>query len=116
MLTDRDLLTYLYGKFNNRDIEAILAAMHPDVVWANGWEGGNVYGHEGIRDYWTRQWQVLDPYVEPAGFNTNGTGRTIVTVHQVVRDLNGKVLSDSMVKHAYLFEDGLIKGMEILIA
>ena len=114
MQTARDLLIYLYGKFNDRDLEAVLAAMHPDVVWPNGWEGGYVYGHQGIRDYWTRQWQVLDPHVEPVDFNPDETGRTIVTVHQVVRDLSGNVISDSLVKHAYLMEDSLIKRMDII--
>ena len=28
--------------FNGRDIESVLAAMHPEVVWANGMEGGHV--------------------------------------------------------------------------
>ena len=114
MFTPHDMLTHLYNRFNARDMEAVLAAMHPDVVWPNGWEGGHVYGHDGIRDYWTRQWKALDPHVEPVSFDTDETGRTIVTVHQVVRDLRGNVISDSMVKHVYLIEDGLIKSMEII--
>lgn len=42
--------------------------MHPDVASANGMEGGHVYGHEAVRDYWTRQWKLIDPQVEPQGF------------------------------------------------
>lgn len=114
MITNRDLLMNAYNKFNARDIEAVLAAMHPDVKWPNAWEGGHVYGHSGVRDYWTRQWRALDPHVEPADFDTDETGHTVVKVHQVVRDLTGKVISDSIVKHAYLIEDGLIKSMEII--
>jgi hypothetical protein len=87
--------------------------MHPQVDWPNGWEGGRVYGHDGVRDYWTRQWKALDPHVEPVGFDSDETGRTVVTVHQVVRDLSGNVISDGMVKHIYLIEDGLIRSMEI---
>jgi hypothetical protein len=47
------------------------------------------------------------------GRDTNATGRTLVTVHQVVRDLAGHVVADPMVQHIYRFEDGLIKHMEI---
>jgi ketosteroid isomerase-like protein len=31
-------LRHLYDRFNARDMESVLAAMHEDVVWANGME------------------------------------------------------------------------------
>ncbi|HEX6465894.1 MAG TPA: hypothetical protein VFZ99_01235 [Terriglobales bacterium] len=40
MSDEVELLTNVYASFNGRDIERVLAAMHPDVVWANGMEGG----------------------------------------------------------------------------
>jgi hypothetical protein len=113
MHTHRDLLVNVYSAFNARDIDAVLAALSADVDWPNGWEGGRIYGREGVRDYWTRQWAAIDPHVELVGFNTDETGRTVVKVHQVVRDLEGNVISEGMVEHVYLIEDGLIKGMEI---
>jgi hypothetical protein len=113
MTTDSELLTKIYAAFNARDIEAVLAAMHAEVDWPNGWEGGRVYGHAGLRDYWTRQWQELDPQVEPVGFDTDETGRTVVKVQQTVRDLAGNVISAGMVEHIYLIQDGLIRSMEI---
>ena len=73
-------------------------------------EGGIIFGHRGVRDYWTRQWGMIDPSVEP-GFTSTGDGR--VEVHQVVRDLAGKVVKDQVVRHVYAFEDGLIRSMEI---
>jgi len=107
------LLTRTYAAFNARDIEAVLTGMHPDVAWPNGMEGGTVLGHGGIRDYWTRQWGMIDPSVEPMGFTSMGDGRVAVEVHQVVRDLAGNVLKDQVVRHVYAFEDGLIRSMEI---
>jgi ketosteroid isomerase-like protein len=109
----RDVLTRAYAAFNARDIDGVLAAMHPDVDWPNGWEGGRVRGHEQVRDYWTRQWAAIDPTVEPVGFWTDREGRTVVSLHQVVRDLHGRVMSDGMVAHVYRIEDGLIRSMEI---
>ena len=41
--------------------------MHPDVIWPNGMEGGTVVGHAAARAYWTRQWGLIDPRVEPRG-------------------------------------------------
>ena len=112
-MTAEELLTVTYAAFNARDIDAVLAVMHSDVDWPNGMEGGRVYGHAGVRDYWTRQWSLIDPRVEPVRFTTEEDGRIAVDVHQVVRDLGGTVLGDRMVQHLYLIEDGLIRNMEI---
>ncbi len=87
--------------------------MHPDVDWPNGWEGGRLSGRSAVRDYWKRQWAVLDPRVEPVGFHSDGPGRTVVDVHQVVRDREGKLIADKIVQHVYQFEGGRIKSMEI---
>ncbi len=114
MPMDRDLLTSIYNAFNARDIDAVLAVMHPEVDWPNGWEGGRVYGHQGVRDYWTRQWDAIDPHVEPVGFATDETGRTVVKVQQMVRDLEGNVIAEGVVEHVYRIEDGLIRSMDIV--
>jgi hypothetical protein len=69
-------------RFDAPDIEAVLATMHRDVVWANGMEGGYVYGHEGLRKYWTRQCAMIDGRTEPPGFSA-GADKTIdVEVHR----------------------------------
>jgi ketosteroid isomerase-like protein len=108
-----ELLKHLYDRFNVRDIEAVLATMHPDVVWANGMEGGHVHGHDGVRSYWTRQWAMIDPHVEPTGFSAGADGVFNVEVHQTVRDLRGNMLSDKAVGHIFRIEDGLIKRFDI---
>jgi SnoaL-like domain len=113
LVAEQDLLVKIYKAFNRRDVESILAVMHPDVEWPNGMEGGWVYGREGVRAYWTRQWGLVDPHVEPVAFKTDEGGRIVVDVHQVVRDLAGSVLLDRTVQHAYLITDGLIRSMEI---
>lgn len=113
MTNPRDLLLGAYREFNARELDAVLARMHPDVVWPNGMEGGFVYGVEGIRDYWTRQWVTLDPSVEPVAIAQDDAGRWVVTVHQVVHDRNGNLLLDTTVHHAYRIDDGLITRMDI---
>ena len=39
-----DRIADAYAAFNRRDIDGALAAMHPDVEWENGMEGGFVRG------------------------------------------------------------------------
>ncbi len=75
MSVDVEFLTHVYQRFNARDIEAVLAALHPDVTWANGMEGGHVHGREAVRRYWTRQWATVDPHVEPTAFSTGADWR-----------------------------------------
>lgn len=113
MSKDQDQLRKVYEAFNARDLDAATALLHPEVDWPNGWEGGRVHGAQGVRDYWTRQWEAIDPSVEPVGFETDEKGRTVVRVHQVVRDLEGKVVVDGLVEHVYQIEDGLVRSMEI---
>lgn len=113
MSSKRDLLTAIYRSFNARDIDAVLAQMHPDVDWPNGMEGGRVHGHNDVRGYWQRQWTLVDPHVEPVHIEDDESGRTVVDVHQVVRDPSGKILLDRMVQHVYSIRDGLISRMEI---
>jgi len=113
MSEESEVLRRLYERFNARDMESVLAVLHEDVVWANGWEGGYVYGREGVRDYWTRQWTVIDPRVEPINFSTGPEKEIIVDVHQVVRDRNGKLLTDSTVSHIFRFESGFVKRFDV---
>lgn len=102
----------LYNKFNHRDIEEVLAKLSDDVKWANGMEGGFVNGRDAVREYWTRQFSMINARVEPQKFETNGD-KTVVTIHQLVKDLDGNVLEDTTVKHIFQLEKGLVKTFEI---
>ena len=109
----QELLRRGYTAFNARDIDTLLSMMHPDVQWANGMEGGYVYGHDGVRAYWTHQWSLIDPFVEPQAFMTEPDGRTAVEVHQRVLDKNGNTLFEERVQHVYEVRNGLVRHMEI---
>ena len=107
------LLTGAYLAFNARDVDAVLRLMHADVEWPNGMEGGCLHGHAAVRAYWTRQWAVVDPTVVPERFAHLPDGRVAVDVRQTVRNLDGVVLADRVVRHVYRFRDGLIEPMQI---
>jgi len=110
---DQALLTRAYEAFNARDIATALATMHPDVEWANGMESGVVRGRDAVRDYWTRQWRLIDPRVEPRRISSDAHGRLVVEAHQVVRDLAGRVVKEQSIVHVYDVEGGLIRRMQI---
>ncbi len=109
----QSLIQKAYNAFNARDIDTIFSLMHAEVLWPNGWEGGYLKGKNEVRDYWTRQWQQINPTVVPVGITERKDGRMEVTVHQTVKDLKDEILLDAIVKHIYTFKNGLITHMEI---
>src|SRR6266436_5985220 len=89
---DVELLKRIYDRFNARDMDGVLTVLTDDVAWANGMDGGYVHGREAVREYWTRQWSMVSPHVEPVGFHRTADGAIIAEVRQSVRDLEGKPL------------------------
>jgi hypothetical protein len=113
MAQPQDLVRTAYAGFNARDIPAVLATLHLQVRWSRAWEGDYATGHDEVRAYWQRQWQELDPHVEPTTIQERADGRLEVAVHQVVHDKQGQLLFDGPVKHIYTLQDGLLKQMDI---
>ena len=114
MIPHQELLAKTYAAFNRRDIDAVLDTMHAEVDWPNGWEGGRLHGRAAVRGYWERQWAAINPQVEPVSFVGDQTGRTVVEVHQVIRDGSGNIVADRIVQHVYAFRDGLVVRMDIV--
>ena len=120
MNNEIEILKQLYERFNARDIDGVLGALSDDVVWANGMDGGHVHGREGVCEYWTRQWAIVSPYVEPVSFETAADGSIVVAVIQSVRDLQGNPLHDQThglrdktVGHVFHFQEGKVTRFDI---
>jgi hypothetical protein len=114
------LLKQLYDRFNARDIDGVLVALADDVEWANGMDGGHVYGRAAVRDYWTRQWAMISPHVEPVGFHRTADGAVVAEVRQIIRDLDGNPiegqthgLRDKTVGHVFRFQAGKVARFDI---
>lgn len=113
MIKEQEFLQNLYEAFNRREIETILSLMRSDVKWANGIEGGFVYGRDQVRKYWRKQFELIQPHLEPLKFERDENNRSVVTVHQTVRDLEGNLLMEKTVRQIFTFEDSLIRVFEI---
>ena len=113
MSSNQQFLQNLYDAFNKREIETIISLMRPDVKWANGLEGGFVYGRDAVRKYWTNQFKDIQPELETLKFETDEKNRNVVTVHQIIRDLQGNLLADATVQQIFTIENGLISLYEI---
>src|SRR5262245_8136261 len=113
MADTKSLIEQAYSAFNKRDIDGALALMTPDVSGPKASEGGPVVGREEIRAYWTRQWSEFDPHVEPLAITEGEGGKIRVRVRQLVKNLQGDVLSDSEVLHIFTVHMGLIAAMDL---
>jgi len=113
MVNNDALVRRLYEGFNQRDIPAVLTLLAENVEWANGMDGGHVRGREAVRAYWTKQWAAIAPQVDPIRVTQRDDGAATVEVHQVVRDLEGKVLLDETVRHVFQIEKGLVTRFDI---
>lgn len=117
---DAEIIKRIYHSFNARDIDGVLAVLSDDIAWANGMDGGHVHGREAVRDYWTRQWAVVSPHVEPVAFDDGEDGVVAVEVIQSVFDLNGQPLEgqthglkDKTVTHIFRMEGDKIVRFDI---
>ncbi|MGO7589377.1 nuclear transport factor 2 family protein [Rhizobium leguminosarum] len=115
-----EMIKRIYASFNARDIDAVLAVLSDDVAWANGMNGGHINGREAVRDYWTRQWAMISPHVEPVAFEETEDGAVAVEVIQQVFDLDGRPLEgqahglkDKTVTHIFRMEGDKIVRFDI---
>lgn len=107
------LLTRLYEAFNRKDIEAVVASLHPDVDWPNLLDGGRIHGRDAVRDYWARQFAIISPEATPIAFEPLPDGRLAVKIHYVVRAADGGGLwNDEVTANLYSFLDGLVSRMD----
>lgn len=120
MADDLEVLRTIYDRFNERDIDGVLAALAPDVAWANAMDGGHVHGLAAVREYWTRQWALVSPHVVPVRLTEAADGSIVVEVRQSVRDLQGRPLRDQAhglrdktVLHVFRLEGGKVTHFDV---
>jgi glutamate synthase domain-containing protein 3 len=112
MFSNTEFFENIYDAFNRREIETVLSVMADDVKWANGMEGGFVFGRDNVREYWRKQFEIIKPQLETLEFETVND-RCVVKLRQTVRDLSDNILDEKIVEHIFTFENGLIKTFEI---
>ena len=117
---DIEVLRRIYHRFNARDIDGVPAVLADNVAWANGMDDGHVHGREAVREYWTRQWTMVSPHVEPVSFRRTAEGAIVAEVRQSVRNLEGKPLhgrthglKDKTVGHVFRLRDGMVTRFDI---
>ena len=106
-------LRALYESFNERDLEAVLAAMAPDVDWPNGWEGGRLLGRDEVRLTGSVSGGRSGPTMIVRNVADRPDGTVEARVRLVVRDPAGSVLERSEVTHVHEFEGPRVRRMTV---
>lgn len=113
MEKETELIKQLYEDFNVRKADAILAKLTDDVIWANGMEGGYIQGHKDLRDYWERQWAMLNPQIKAVGFSKTEDGSILVDVLFNGHSPQGQVFKDMQAGHVFHIKNGLVSRFDI---
>lgn len=88
------------------------ALLHPEVDWPEPWSGGRLHGRAAVAGHLSTQRATLSVTLVPVRVRPRDGGLA-VTVHQVVRDADGDVLSDTTVLHELTVVDGLVARLDV---
>ena len=108
----RVLLLRAYLAYNAQDLERLLALVSDDVDWPDD-DGGRTHGRTALSAYWAGQWQRVRVNDHPVAFQQLDDGRICVHVEQVVRALDGSVVSTAEVTHLHQVAGARIERLEI---
>lgn len=113
-MSDRKtLLARLYAAFNDRDVGALIASMHPDVSWPNFLEGGRIEGRDALRAYWIDQFKLVTPEASPIEMRELSEDRVFVRLHYVIKALDGGgVWTDEITNNTFTFAGDEILRMD----
>jgi len=108
-----DLIVRYYEALGRRDIEAVMAVMHPEVGFDDFLEGGDLSGATAVRAFHQRMFDTLAPDFDLLNVTVQPDGRLRAEMQVVTHDRMGHVWSDTRSYAVYALVDGLIHGIEL---
>lgn len=105
-------LARMYEAFNRKDIDDLMASIHPDVEWPNFIAGGMIRSQQALRAYWADQFAMVDPEASPIEYLPLSNDSVRVKIHYVIRSASGGIWTDEIRTNTFRFRDGLVVGME----
>lgn len=111
---DRIALVRLgYERFNEKDLDGVLALCTEDVVWPDVVGGGVLHGAGEVRAYFSRIFSISTLLVTVGDVIEIGDA-VLATVYQQFYDLDGRLLGEPrVVVNRYGFRDGLVSAMTL---
>jgi ketosteroid isomerase-like protein len=108
-----DLIVRYYDALGRRDIEAVMAVMHPDVSFNDFLEGGELTGVSAVTAFHQRMFDTLAPDFDLIAVSVQPDHRLRAEMQVATRDRMGHLWSDTRSYALYTLVDGLIHGIEL---
>ncbi len=108
------MIEEFYHAFNTRDLDMFLEHLAPGVELPDILTGGEIHGRDEVPAFCQKQWQEIDPTVEPMRINIAADGSAHVLVDQLIRALDGEVLQNRRVEHIFEFEGPFIRRLTVI--
>ena len=89
-----------------------MAFVGEDVDWPDD-EENRLDGRQALRAYWTEQWTRVRVHDQPVAFRQLDDGRVAVAVRQVMRSLDGRLLSTGGFTHLHRIDGDRIARLDI---
>jgi nuclear transport factor 2 (NTF2) superfamily protein len=96
---------------NSRNIETLLALVTENVDWPNG--STRLHGKGELRSYELGQWEETRTHDEPIHIAELAPDKYVVRINQVVRTLNGSIISTGEFDHIHHVRNRLIGRLDI---
>ncbi len=104
----RRLILRFYKALDAKDVDAVMALVHPDADLPDQLDGARLQGAAAIRAYYQRAFGMIIAESTPVTFQDGPDDSLDVRVHHHVTSLEGGLWADEPSDYRFLFRDGLI--------
>lgn len=111
-----DVIVRYYDALGRRDIEAVMAVMHPEISFQDFLEGGQLAGLNAVRAFHQRMFDTLSPDFDLIKVSVQPDSRLRVEMQVATHDRMGHLWSDTRSYAVFALVDGLIHGIELQAA
>ena len=111
----RALLLRFYKALDAKDVDAVMALLHPDVDFPDQLnDDARLHGAKAVRAYYVRAFGLITAENTPTAFHPRPDGTMEVRIHHHVTSLEGALWHDGPVDYSISFRDGLIARLDRL--
>jgi len=107
------LIRFGYERFNEQDLDGVLALFNEDIEWPDVVNGGVLHGIGEVREYFERIFAITTVQVTVGDVIEIGDA-VVAATYQQFYDLDGKALGQPrMVVNRFSFHGDLVGRMEL---
>lgn len=107
------LVREAYDRFNDADISGLIDLLDPDVELPDVLSGGTIRGTEAIRQYWEREFELVEPSILASEIVEVGDAVLVVVFQEIHERGSGQRLGQGVAAvHRVTFRGDRIAAIE----